>query len=55
MNEALRSVYSQDNNPFTNNAKDRVYTSQHGVCGLLSLDGTLQAGFEGSIVVNVDT
>jgi protocatechuate 3,4-dioxygenase beta subunit len=54
MNEALRSVYSQDKNPFTNNADDRVYTSQHGARGLLSLDGSLDAGFAGSIVVNVD-
>jgi len=54
MNEMLRSVYTQDNNPFTNNADDRVYTSQHGARGLLSLDGTLQDGFAGSIVVNVD-
>lgn len=54
MNEALRSVYTQDNNPFTNNADDRVYTSQHGARGMLSLDGTLDAGFAGSIVVNVD-
>src|SRR6266446_616790 len=54
MNEALRSVYTQDNNPLTNNSDDRVYTSQHGARGLLSLDGTLQDGFAGSIVVNVD-
>jgi protocatechuate 3,4-dioxygenase beta subunit len=53
-NEALRSVYTQDNNPFTNNADDRVYTNQRGARGLLSLDGTLDAGFAGSIVVNVD-
>ena len=54
MNEALRSLYTQDNNPFTNNADDRVYTSQHGARGLLSLDGTLDAGFAGLIAVNVD-
>jgi protocatechuate 3,4-dioxygenase beta subunit len=54
INEALRSVYSQDTNPFTNNADDRVYTSQHGARGLLSLNGTLDAGFAGSIVVNVN-
>jgi protocatechuate 3,4-dioxygenase beta subunit len=53
-NEALRSVYTADNNPFTNNAEDRVYTSQHGARGLLSLDGTLDAGFAGSLVVNVE-
>ena len=53
MNEALRSVYKQDINPFTNNADDRVYASQHGARGLLSLDGTMDAGFAGSIVVNV--
>jgi protocatechuate 3,4-dioxygenase beta subunit len=54
MNEALRSVYTQDNNPFTNNADDRVYNSQHGARGMLSLDGTMDAGFAGSIVVNVE-
>src|SRR6266404_1997469 len=54
VNEALRSVYTADNNPFTNNADDRVYNSQHGGRGLLSLDGTLQDGFAGSIVVNAD-
>jgi protocatechuate 3,4-dioxygenase beta subunit len=54
MNERLRSVYTQDNNPFTNNANDRVYTSQHGARGMLSLDGTMDAGFAGSVVVNVD-
>src|SRR6266550_4030414 len=54
MNEALRSVYTQDSNPFTNNADDRVYTGQHGARGLLSLDGTLDAGFAGLIVANVD-
>ena len=54
MNEALRSVYIGDNNAFTNNADDRVYTSQHGARGLLSLDGTMDAGFSGSVVVNVD-
>ncbi|MFN2500064.1 MAG: intradiol ring-cleavage dioxygenase [Pyrinomonadaceae bacterium] len=53
-NEALRSVYTGDNNPFTNNSDDRVYTSQHGVRGLLSLDGTMDAGFAGLIIVNVD-
>jgi hypothetical protein len=47
-------VYTQDNNPFTNNTDDRVYTNQHGARGLLSLDGTMDAGFAGSIVVNVD-
>jgi len=54
MNEALRSVYTQDNNPFTNNADDRVYTRQHGTRGLLSLEGTMDTGFAGSVVVNVD-
>ena len=54
MNERLRSVYTQDNNPFTNNADDRVYTGQHGARGMLSLDGTMDAGFAGSLVVNVD-
>lgn len=54
MNDGLRSVYSGDKNPFTNNADDRVYTSQHGARGLLNLDGTLQEGFAGSAVVNVD-
>lgn len=53
-NEALRSVYTADKNPFTNNADDRVYTSQHGARGLLSLDGTMDAGFAGLIVVNVE-
>jgi hypothetical protein len=54
INEALRPVYSQDTNPFTNNDDDRVYTSQHGARALLSLNGTLDAGFAGSIVVNVN-
>lgn len=54
MNEGLRSVYTGDKNPFTNNADDRVYTSQHGARGLLSLDGSLDAGFAGLIVVNVE-
>lgn len=54
MNEALRSVYTGDNNAFTNNTDDRVYNSQHGARGLLSLDGTMDAGFAGSVVVNVD-
>lgn len=54
MNEALRSVYTADKNPFTNNPDDRVYTGQHGARGLLSLDGTMDAGFAGSLVVNVD-
>jgi hypothetical protein len=54
MNEALRSVYTGDTNPFTNNADDRVYTSQHGARGLLSLEGTPDSGVAGSIVVNVD-
>jgi protocatechuate 3,4-dioxygenase beta subunit len=54
MNEALRSVYTSDANPFTNNADDRVYTSQKGARGLLSLDGTMDAGFAGLVIVNVD-
>lgn len=54
MNERLRSVYTKDNNPFTNNADDRVYTGQHGARGMLSLDGTMNTGFAGSVVVNVD-
>jgi protocatechuate 3,4-dioxygenase beta subunit len=54
MNEALRTVYTQDSNPFTNNADDRVYTSQHGARGLVSLDGTMDAGFAGTVVVNVE-
>ncbi len=54
MNERLRSVYTQDKNPFTNNADDHVYTDQHGARGMLSLDGTLDSGFAGSIVVNVE-
>jgi protocatechuate 3,4-dioxygenase beta subunit len=54
MNEAVRAVYTGDKNPFTNNADDRVYNSQHGARGLLSLEGTPDSGVAGSIVVNVD-
>jgi protocatechuate 3,4-dioxygenase beta subunit len=54
MNESLRSVYSGDTNSFVNNAADRVYNSQHGARGLLSLDGGFQGGFAGSLVVDVN-
>jgi protocatechuate 3,4-dioxygenase beta subunit len=54
MNESLRSVYSGDTNSFINNAGDRVYDSQRGARALLSLDGSFQVGFAGSITVDVN-
>lgn len=54
MNESLRSVYTGDTNSFINNAEDRVYNSQRGARALLNLDGSLQAGFAGSITVDVN-
>jgi len=41
-------------NSFINNADDRVYNSQHGARALLTLDGSFQAGFSGSITVDVN-
>lgn len=54
INESLRSVYTRDTNSFLNNAADRVYNSQHGARALLTLDGSVQAGFAGSITVDVN-
>ncbi len=54
MNESLRSAYTGDTNSFINNADDRVYNSQHGARALLTLDGSFQAGFVGSITVDVN-
>jgi protocatechuate 3,4-dioxygenase beta subunit len=54
MNESLRSAYTGDTNSFINNADDRVYNSQHGARALLTLDGSFQAGFAGSIIVDVN-
>ena len=54
INESLRAVYTGDTNSFINNADDRVYNSQHGARALLTLDGSLPAGFAGSINVDVN-
>jgi protocatechuate 3,4-dioxygenase beta subunit len=53
MNVSLRSVYTGDTNYFINNADDRVYNRQGGARAILTLDGSLQAGFAGLISVNV--
>jgi protocatechuate 3,4-dioxygenase beta subunit len=54
MNESLRSAYTGDTNSFINNADDRVYNSQQGARALLTLDGSFQTGFAGSITVDVN-
>jgi len=52
-NEALRAVYAGDTNSFINNAYDRVFNQQRGARAILTLEGSLQAGFAGSIAVAV--
>ena len=54
LNESLRSLYTGDSNEFINNANDRVYNSQKGARSLLTLTGSLQAGFAGAISVDVN-
>jgi protocatechuate 3,4-dioxygenase beta subunit len=53
INESLHSLYNGNSNEFINNVNDRVYNRQGGAQALLTLTGSFQAGFAGSITVDV--
>jgi protocatechuate 3,4-dioxygenase beta subunit len=53
-NEAIRGVYSDNENPFVNNDKDRVYTRQNGDRSGIALEGTIDAGYAGTITLDID-
>jgi protocatechuate 3,4-dioxygenase beta subunit len=53
INEAVRSVYSDNQNVFVNNDKDKVYKKQNGARSGLALEGSIEAGFAGTITLDV--
>ncbi len=53
-NAALRSVYRENTNTFINNDDDGVYTLQGGAASLLTLSGSLAAGFNAGITLAVN-
>jgi protocatechuate 3,4-dioxygenase beta subunit len=53
-NAALRSVYTENTNTFINNDDDGVYTLQGGAASLLTLSGSLAAGFSAGITLAVN-
>ena len=54
MNTQLRSVYTQDSNPFTANTDDRVYSQQGGNEQVVTMSGSMTAGYTGTITVAVN-
>lgn len=53
INEAVRNVYSDNTNSFVNNDKDKVYRKQGGARSGIALEGSIEAGFAGTITLDV--
>ena len=53
INEALRPIYPDNKNEFVNNDKDRVYRKQGGRRSVVTLEGSLAAGFAATAIVDV--
>jgi protocatechuate 3,4-dioxygenase beta subunit len=52
-NEAVRNVYADNSNQFVNNNKDRIYRKQGGIKSGIALEGSIEAGFAGTIALDV--
>jgi hypothetical protein len=53
LNASLKTSYADNTNAFINNDADKIYTDQGGTMALITMDGSLEAGFQGSIVTAV--
>jgi protocatechuate 3,4-dioxygenase beta subunit len=53
INEVVKNVYTDNTNQFVNNNKDRIYRNQGGVRSGIALEGTIEAGFAGTITLDV--
>jgi len=53
LNEQLRTVYKQNLNSFINNSDDGVYADEDGVAAVLSLKGSMAAGYTTGITLGV--
>ena len=54
INEALRPVYPDNKHTFINNERDRVYLRQGGHRGIVTLEGSLEAGYAGTATIDVN-
>jgi protocatechuate 3,4-dioxygenase beta subunit len=53
INEAVRNVYTDNQYPFVNNDKDKIYTRQEGIRSGVALEGSVEAGFAGTFALDV--
>ena len=53
VNEAVRNVYTDNTNSFVNNDRDKVYRRQNGSRSGIALEGNIEAGFAGTITLDV--
>lgn len=53
LNTALKAVYTDNGNPFTNTSADRVFTQQANRQGTLTMAGSMTAGYVGTVTVGV--